>query len=135
VVPWTRVSAQWVSQRSRYACAWSSELEAAGWERTFTWQAELGAKEDYPAIATAELSGVEAADALVVLLPGGFGTHVEIGAALALGKPVVIHAPDRKTLETPYPCVFHYHPNVELMISAVLNADAMLACLQRRLQI
>jgi hypothetical protein len=30
---------------------------------------------------------VRDADVLIVLLPGGYGTHVEIGAALALEKP------------------------------------------------
>jgi hypothetical protein len=63
------------------------------------------------------------------MLPDGFGTHVEIGAALALGKPVILHAPDRKTLETPYPCVFHYHPGVKILISEVPDVDAILACL------
>jgi nucleoside 2-deoxyribosyltransferase len=61
------------------------------------------------------------------LLPGEYGTHVEIGAALALGKPVILHAPDQKTLDTPYPCAFHYHPGVKLLISEVLDVDAILA--------
>jgi predicted Rossmann-fold nucleotide-binding protein len=64
---------------------------------------------------------------LIALLPGGYGTHVEIGAALALGKPVILHAPDQKSLNTPYPCVFHYHPGVKLLISEVVDVDAVLA--------
>ena len=72
------------------------------------------------------------ADVLIVLLPGGYGTHVEIGAALALSKPVILHAPDRKTLETPYPCVFHYHPGVKLFVSEVLDLDAVLAWVAQR---
>ena len=77
----------------------------------------------------AELAAVRDADILIVLLPGGFGTHVEIGAALALGKPVILHAPDRKTLDTPYPCIFHYHPGVKLLVSEVLDIDQILACM------
>jgi hypothetical protein len=64
-----------------------------------------------------------------VLLPGGFGTHVEIGAALALGKPVILHSPDQKTLETPYPCVFHHNPGVKLLLSEIIDVDAVLACM------
>ena len=71
------------------------------------------------------------ADVLVVLLPGGYGTHVEIGAALALGKPVILHAPDRKTLETPYLCVFHYHPAVKLVISEPLDVGAIVARMEQ----
>jgi hypothetical protein len=102
-------------------------LRALGWERTFRWG--NSDETDAAATAVAELSGVRRAHVLVVLLPGGYGTHVEIGAALALQIPIVIHSPDRKTLETPYACVFHYHPGVVLLIEEVMNvkriAEAM----------
>lgn len=105
-------------------------LNAHGWERTFVWSGEDRAgAEEYPKLALAELAGVREADVLIVLLPGGYGTHVEIGAALALGKPVILHAPDQKTLNDPYPCVFHYHPGVKLLISAAVDVNAILACL------
>ncbi|MGB8131905.1 MAG: nucleoside 2-deoxyribosyltransferase [Candidatus Angelobacter sp.] len=103
-------------------------LKSRGWERTFTWtREEIARPEEYPELAVAELAGVREADVLIVLLPGGRGTHVEIGAALALGKPVILHAPDQKTLDTPYPCVFHYHPGVTLLISEVVDVGAVLA--------
>jgi nucleoside 2-deoxyribosyltransferase len=103
-------------------------LKSRGGERTFTWAGEDKAgAEEYPELALAELAGIREADVLIVLLPGGYGTHVEIGAALALGKPVILHAPDQNTLNTPYPCVFHYHPGVTLLISEVVDVDALLA--------
>ena len=105
-------------------------LKAHGWQRTFAWTNQDDARsEGYADTALAELAGVREADVLIVLLPGGYGTHVEIGAALALGKPVILHASDRKILETPYPCVFHYHPGVKLLVSEVLDVGAVLACL------
>src|SRR5262245_56615832 len=117
--------------RSNQANALSEKLIARGWERTFTWNALNGeGPEGHARVALAELDGVSRADVLVVLLPGGFGTHVEIGAALALGKPVVLHAPDQKTLETPYRCVFHYHPAVNLVVSEELDVDAMVASME-----
>jgi nucleoside 2-deoxyribosyltransferase len=116
--------------RSAEADALSAGLKVRGWERTLAWTGEDSeSSEGNAAIAVAELEGVREADVLVVLLPGGYGTHVEIGAALALGKPVILHAPDRKTLVTPYLCVFHYHPAVKLLISEVPAIDAILACL------
>lgn len=101
-------------------------LKARGWKRTFDWAklASSGPKE-HADIAVAELAGVREADVLVVLLPGGYGTHVEIGAALALGKPVILHAPNPETLKDPYPCVFHYHPGVKLFVSKVLDIDGV----------
>lgn len=116
--------------RSKQAEPLLEALKAQGWERTFEWTAQDETSTDgYGEVAQNELAGVRDADVLIVLLPGGFGTHVEIGAALALGKLVILHAPDRQTLETPYPCVFHYHPSVKVLVSEVLDVNAMLDCL------
>lgn len=72
--------------RSAQAVVLAKALEAQGWERTFDWvgQNNVG-PDEYADIALAEIAAVREADVLVVLLPGGYGTHVEIGAALALG--------------------------------------------------
>lgn len=105
-------------------------LKSRGWECTFDWSGQIdNGAAGYPDLAEAELAGVREAEVLVVLLPGGYGTHVEIGAALALGKPVILHAPDRKTLESPYPCIFHHHPAVKLVVSEILDVDVLLACM------
>jgi nucleoside 2-deoxyribosyltransferase len=119
--------------RSEQVAPLLAALKAHGWERTYAWTAEDEAGPDqYADIALQELKGVSEADVLIVLLPGGYGTHVEIGAALALGKPVILHAPDQKTLETPYPCPFHYHPGVKLLVSEAIDVDAVLACMATR---
>lgn len=58
----------------------------------------------------AALAGVRAADLVLVLLPGGLGTHTELGMALSLGKPVVIYAPRPELLEElngDPPCLFY----------------------------
>ena len=118
--------------RSAEADALSAALQARGWQRTYTWTALDPEKtDDFAEVALKEIAGVRDADVLIVLLPGGFGTHVEIGAALALGKPVILHAPDAQTLETPYRCIFHHHPSVKILISQNLDVSAILACLQQ----
>ena len=110
-------------------------LAAQGWKRTYEWSDWANAGADaYRDIALAEIAAVQEADVVVVLLPGGYGTHVEIGAALALGKPVVLHAPNRQILDTPYPCVFHYHPRVKILVSEDLDVDEVLACIRRIFQ-
>src|SRR6266853_2024786 len=97
--------------RSAQAAGLLRALKAKGWERTLDWtdQNDVG-PDGYADAALAEIAAVQEADVLIVLLPGVYGTHVEIGAALALGKPVILHASNRAVLETPYPCVFHSHP-------------------------
>lgn len=116
--------------RSPEADALVGALQARGWKRTFDWGEHGNVGTDqYATIALAEIEGVRDADVLIVLLPGGFGTHVEIGVALALGKRVILQAPDPETLNTPYACVFHYHPNVKRLISKCLSVDDVLTCL------
>jgi len=66
--------------REAQANAISEALKNQGWRRTYTWTAqEPGAEDQHSKIAQDELSAVRDADVLIVLLPGGFGTHVEIG--------------------------------------------------------
>ena len=63
-------------------------------------------------VAMNEMNGVRRADMVIVLLPGGRGTHTELGAALALGKRVHIFAPPDKAalLATgDEACVFYHH--------------------------
>jgi nucleoside 2-deoxyribosyltransferase len=105
-------------------------LRTNGWERTFDWaDREASNESEYADLAVAEIAGIRDADVVIVILPGGRGTHVEIGAALAMGKPVFIHAPNRKILETPYPCAFHYHPTVKLLFSERLDVEGLVACI------
>ncbi len=114
--------------RATQASVLLEALKVNGWERTLDWTTEeIVGPEGYAHTALAEIAAVRDADVLLVLLPGGYGTHVEIGAALALGKPVILHAPDRETLDTPYPCIFHYHPGVKLLVSDVLDVGEVLA--------
>lgn len=109
--------------RSSAATALLEALASQGWKRTYVWSDGPVSPEKYGDVAAAELHGIQLADLVVVLLPGGYGTHVEIGAALAFGKPVILHAPDQGTLNTPYPCVFHYHPLIKLIVSEVVNLE------------
>lgn len=61
-----------------------------------TWDGDARCRE----VAERELAAIEDADLLIVLLPGGKGTHVEIGAALALGRPVIVFADTRSISRT-----------------------------------
>jgi nucleoside 2-deoxyribosyltransferase len=84
-------------------------LISDGHEITYDWTIMEAGVTDFPiqrAIAKAEIQGVIDADFLIVLLPGKFGTHAELGAALALDKPVILCG------EMVGECIFHAHPHV-----------------------
>lgn len=84
-------------------------LIEGGHEITYDWTVMEAGVTEFPiqrAIAKAEIQGVIDADFLIVLLPGKFGTHAELGAALALDKPVILCG------EMVGECIFHAHPHV-----------------------
>lgn len=95
-------------------------LEARGHTLTFDWN-EAGpvnhtSLEELSKRGHEDFLGVMTADVLLVLMPGGKGTHVEIGIALGAGRPVVIVDPNDKRSQ-PYPCVFHYCAGVVIVDS------------------
>lgn len=60
-----------------------------------------------------EVKGVLSADLVVAMLPGGRGTHAELGMAIAKEIPVIFYSPKSAlmmpTIET---CAFYWHPGV-----------------------
>lgn len=93
-----------------------------GHEVTYDWTAHgpvhSHGLERIEEVALAEILGVADADVVVVLWPGGRGTHVEMGAAIALGKTVLMVSEITDHHEaTPETCAFYHHPNVELFRS------------------
>lgn len=68
-----------------------------------------------------------AADIVFVLLPGGFGTHVELGMALGFGKKVIVHSVDPDIFtKTQGTCAFYHHPIVFKLSCELSDADAFL---------
>lgn len=69
-------------------------LIAAGHTITYDWTVHGSVWTAGPArireVAEAEHRGVVTADAVVVLLPGARGTHIELGIALGAGVPVIL---------------------------------------------
>jgi hypothetical protein len=77
--------------------------------------------------AKADMDGVLVADALVLWLPGdppvyvsrGWGSHAEMGAAIARNIPVIIVEPDGRS---PF-CIFDHHPVVKNSIKYADERD------------
>ena len=84
---------------------------------TYDWTTHGSVKGTSPArtgeVADREMNGVERADAVIVLLPGGRGTHAELGMALAFGKPLGIYSPNPRHFEVgPDTCAFYWPDGV-----------------------
>jgi len=72
----------------------AQELENWGWKCTYKWfkHGSVFGEEQLQATAAEELAGAIRAQLVIVLLPGGRGTHTELGLALAHGKEIVLHS-------------------------------------------
>ena len=101
----------------------AAALNAAGHQRTYDWTGHGDVSKADPAfkrhVAASESMGVLEAELVVLLLPGRFGTHAELGMALATAgnKRILLWS------ETPAPfdgtegfCVFYHHPAVERVV-------------------
>lgn len=97
-------------------------LNQKGYERTYDWTTH-GSVADAPdenkrAVAGREAAAVMEAELVVLLLPGGFGTHGELGLSIATAqnKRILVWS----ETEAPFSgesgfCVFYHHPAVERM--------------------
>lgn len=94
-------------------------MAAQGHELTYDWTAHGPVFRDglkrIREVAELELRGVLDADLVIVLLPGGRGTHAELGMAIAAGKPVLLHVAPGNVRDaffgaTPETCAFYHHP-------------------------
>ncbi len=94
-------------------------FELHGWTCTYDWtlKGEPNSPiEELAQIAEEEIKGVLEADVLIVLLPGGRGTHTELGAALGAGIPVVLWTPDAAMRTAPgMASVFYCHHSVSIV--------------------
>lgn len=99
-------------------------LKSLGWKHTYDWTVHGSVQGEGEArlteVAEYELNGVRKADIVIVLLPGGRGTHVELGAALALGKRVYIWAETNEYfLHDERTCVFYWNNRVTRVVGDI----------------
>jgi nucleoside 2-deoxyribosyltransferase len=98
-------------------------LDAKGWHHTYDWTVHGSVQQcdhaTIQAVADAEADGVDAADVVIVLLPGGRGTHAELGMAIAGKKAIymVSENPEVDFGRDGRTCAFYHHSRVEQLAS------------------
>lgn len=99
----------------------SKLLREKGHHHTYDWTKNNRAEtfERLTAIGEEERNGVQEADVLIALLPGGKGTHIEIGMAIGMNKPVYIYTESK--IEDPTASCTFYHINGVTMISGSIH--------------
>lgn len=101
----------------RYVAA---HLKSIGYVHTYDWTKNDQLKkekkfslEDLRDIGQREKEAVLASDLIVVIMPGGKGTHIELGIALGHGKRIVLYSPDGAIDNFETTSTFYHLPEVE----------------------
>ena len=95
-------------------------LESKGYINTYDWTQNASARDagtvtlgDLRSVGQHERDAVTGADVVVILLPGGKGTHVELGMAIALGRRTILHPPDEVINNFETNSTFYHLPELE----------------------
>jgi len=99
-------------------------LKLSGWKHTYDWTVHGSIKETdiqtLKSVGQKECDGVKNADIVIVLMPQGRGTHVELGMAIALGKIVYIcHDDDTYFQCDDHTSAFYWVPNVKHFVGNI----------------
>ena len=105
-------------------------LKMFGHEISYDWtlhgSVKSVSKERLREVSIRELKGVSETDFVVVLLPGGKGTHLELGFAIASGKRVFLHSEDPALFELgPQTSAFYHHPDVSCLSCPLADVAAL----------
>jgi hypothetical protein len=90
-----------ISAGHRQTYDWTVGLENV-FAGTFADLWQLKSEHQMHTTGLAELQGVTSADLVVAILPGGRGTHVELGIALGSGATVVLVTPPGFEMAVPF---------------------------------
>ena len=111
-------------------------LKARGWVHTHDWTTHEHIDKPGTAVPGSlrrasmdDIRGVETADVVICLMPGGRGTYCELGAAIALSKRIFVVAQTEAALMEGYTywTAFFDHPRVRLVVHPdILNFLSLL---------
>lgn len=97
----------------------SKKLQNYGWKHTFNWTKyinEYETIEDLIKYSRLEQKGIEEADAVIIILPAGRGTHIELGMAIALNKKIYLYSSQKEEFDIENTVNFYQLPNINRII-------------------
>lgn len=94
---------------------YSKILSQNGWEHTYNWAKNFNGNEtiaDLIEYSKLEQKGIMDADVVIILLPAGRGTHIELGMALALNKEIFLCSATENEFSIENTVNFYQLPNI-----------------------
>lgn len=93
-----------------------------GWKHTYNWtenNLENETIEDLIKYATLEQKAIEESDVVIIILPAGRGTHIELGMAIALNKKVYLYSNKKEEFDAENTVAFYQLPSVKKIIGDI----------------
>lgn len=99
----------------------SNELKIRGFMHTYDWTANGRAADlaELESIGSKEKSAIIDSDVVIILLPAGKGSHIEMGIALGTGKKVFLYSPDETVYDVELTSTFYHLPEVEQVVGTL----------------
>lgn len=103
----------------------SKKLQSHGWKHTFNWTkyiSEYETLEDLIKYSELEQKGIEEADAVIIILPAGRGTHIELGMAIALNKKIYLYSSKKEEFDIENTVNFYQIPSIKRIVGDIDHA-------------
>ena len=94
---------------------YSKILEKNGWKHTYNWTKNINDVKNMENLienAKLEQNAIINSDIVIVLLPAGRGTHIELGMALALNKKIYLCSNKKDEFNFENTVAFYQIPNI-----------------------
>ena len=98
---------------------YSKKLEEKGWKHTYNWAKNINGDEtikDLIEYSKLEQQGIIDSDVVIILLPAGRGTHIELGMALALNKKVFLCSETKEEFSVENTVNFYQLPDIVRLV-------------------
>ncbi|MEI3613715.1 nucleoside 2-deoxyribosyltransferase [Pseudogracilibacillus sp. SO30301A] len=101
----------------------SQHLKDKGFTHTYDWTQNERAStlENLEKIGDQERNAVLESDFVIVILPAGKGSHIELGIALGQGKKIYLYSPDGEVNNCDTTSTFYHLPEVSKCVGTIKN--------------
>ena len=111
---------------------YSKVLEENGWTHTYNWAKHINHEatvQELIEYSELEKKGIVDSDVVIILLPAGRGTHIELGMALALNKRIFLCSAIKEEFSIENTVNFYQLPDIiRLVGSAEENIKEIINC-------
>jgi len=101
---------------------YSKLLEENGWQHTYNWAKNINSNEtidDLIECSLLEQQGIIDSDVVIILLPAGRGTHIELGMAIALNKKVFLCSETEDEFSNENTVNFYQLPDIVRLVGTI----------------